>query len=437
MAKQGRNGDGARTLASSEDLQYELRQLIQSSSESLCVAIDEWFANAANRIPMRPCVQASNGDAMNSPAMRKESKTKDCTHSFKLRDGWFADGNLEACDEWSNSRQEASQVSDQPFKYTLINTDEPEECSPEKDQGHDRKALLRMDASGTMVYDDMVSKNTVLDVITLTMLVANSIVDGIEVDYQARTGETTGRPWMRAFELTLCLGFVVELGVRVNRWGLKGFLSRSSPRKWLWLQAVLAMAQVTQEFFNVRESWFDLAFPGSLRDRQRLRLVTTFRIFRLLHVFDCLDMAHEFHLLLTSISGALNSVFWSVLFVMIPMFVFALMLTQGVAEYKHRDDAQDSIDELNDFFGSLDRSMLCLFWSISGGLSWSIAMRPLMNHQLILLAQGFIVYIAATVFTVLNILTGVFVNSATCAADNESEKKTVKALRNFFPRSRY
>merc|ERR550537_583520 len=90
------------------------------------------------------------------------------------------------------------------------------------------------------------------------------------------------------------------------------------------------------------------------------------------------------------------------------------------------------VEELNHFYGSLDRSMLSLFWSISGGLSWNEAMVPLMNHQLLWPANLFVVYIAAMVFAVLNILTGVFVNSATAAATAEKEKTTVQNLKSFF-----
>jgi hypothetical protein len=113
--------------------------------------------------------------------------------------------------------------------------------------------------------------------------------------------------------------------------------------------------------------------------------------------------------------------------------MFGVILTQTVAEFRIRaGDEAESLGELMHFYGSLDRSMLSLFWSISGGLSWNEAMLPLEHHQFTWPAHLFVFYIAAMVFAVLNILTGVFVNTATSAAAIEQEKTTVRNLKAFF-----
>merc|ERR1719440_2644954 len=76
--------------------------------------------------------------------------------------------------------------------------------------------------------------------------------------------------------------------------------------------------------------------------------------------------------------------------------------------------------------------MLTLFWSISSGLSWNEAMLPLMHHGLGVLAMAFVAYMAIATFSILNIVTGVFVNSAISAATLELDRTAITNLKTFF-----
>merc|ERR1712194_43812 len=103
---------------------------------------------------------------------------------------------------------------------------------------------------------------------------------------------------------------------------------------------------------------------------------------------------------------------WSVLFLIIPILVFAMIITEAVATYTNTLDLHaendDGLHMLNHFYGSLGRSMLTLFWSISGGLSWSLAMLTLRDNGFVMSSNAYVAYIASIVFAVLNIVTGVF-----------------------------
>ena len=61
-------------------------------------------------------------------------------------------------------------------------------------------------------------------------------------------------------------------------------------------------------------------------------------------------------------------------------------------------------DVLRKYWSSIFESMLTLFMSISGGLSWSEAMDPLKNFSLVAVAC-MIFYVLITVFAVLNVAT--------------------------------
>merc|ERR1712048_612601 len=128
----------------------------------------------------------------------------------------------------------------------------------------------------------------------------------------------------------------------------------------------------------------------------------------------------------------MGSLGWSVFFVFTPMFAYAMVLTEAVSlEPVGEHDVAD-VRLVKHFFGSMDRSMLTLFSSVSGGLSWEEPMISLGAMDLHWFSCAYVVYIGGVVFAVLNVVTGVFVGSATAAADPEKKKAALISLEKFF-----
>ncbi|CAE7676269.1 cac [Symbiodinium sp. CCMP2592] len=83
--------------------------------------------------------------------------------------------------------------------------------------------------------------------------------------------------------------------------------------------------------------------------------------------------------------------------------------------------------ELDKYWSSIGQSMLTLFYAITNGVAWSDAVRPL--EDVSVLAVGFVIfYIIISVFTLLNVVTGVFVNTA---IERASADKDIAALKAF------
>jgi len=72
---------------------------------------------------------------------------------------------------------------------------------------------------------------------------------------------------------------------------------------------------------------------------------------------------------------------------------------------------RENESEVVEFWGTVPDSMLTLFKSISGGVSWHQPSR-LLRRQHVLLEYTFAAYISVTIFAVLNVVTGVFCNGA-------------------------
>merc|ERR1719277_2551075 len=78
----------------------------------------------------------------------------------------------------------------------------------------------------------------------------------------------------------------------------------------------------------------------------------------------------------------------------------------------------DQLKALEHLYGSFGKALLTLFRAISGGDDWSTLAAPIAKVGP-LYEAAWVVYISFMVFGMLNILTGIFVDSAMKAADND------------------
>jgi Ca2+-binding EF-hand superfamily protein len=105
-------------------------------------------------------------------------------------------------------------------------------------------------------------------------------------------------------------------------------------------------------------------------------------------------------------------------------YLFGIAFTAGVSD--HLDQEKASIAEGGEghemllYFGTVDRSILTLFMAMSGGNDWAIyysSLLPLPNH----FRMAFLLFITFSTFAVVNIVTGVFVESALAANQTDRD----------------
>ncbi|OLP82788.1 hypothetical protein AK812_SmicGene36536 [Symbiodinium microadriaticum] len=161
--------------------------------------------------------------------------------------------------------------------------------------------------------------------------------------------------------------------------------------------------------------------PCALRGMRFLRV---FRYFSALRV------------LVLSIVSTINSLLWTIVLLFIIFYSFGVILTQLVTDYcrflaveasNNMNAIPECPAELDKYWSSIGQSMLTLFYAITNGVAWSDAVRPL--EDVSMLAVGFVIfYIIISVFTLLNVVTGVFVNTA---IERASADKDIAALKAF------
>lgn len=149
-----------------------------------------------------------------------------------------------------------------------------------------------------------------------------------------------------------------------------------------------------------------------------LRILRIGRIARAIRIVRLVKFISSLKQLLYSIGQTLRAMVWSVVLLVVIIFLFGLIFTDVVSEHRAQESSAESF--LSARFGGLGSSMHSLFASITGGLSWIDARDALADVASI---WGFLfeAYIAFCLFAVLNVMTGVFCHSAMESAEKDHE----------------
>lgn len=248
----------------------------------------------------------------------------------------------------------------------------------------------------------------------LLVILANAILIIIVSDYEIQhLGESIPEDW-EVLELSLTIFYGVELMLKILVHRLYFFVNE----EWRWN---------IFDFFLVVFSFSEVAISRYLVLNQTseessaslnvgfLRLLRLTKLAKVLRVFRTLKFFTELRLMIDCVLGSFMQIFWCLVMIVFVLYVFSLLLVQGIADYmltaenltdKHRT-------ELLDMFGSVGGALMTLFQSTTAGLDWRTAFDPLLQAEgNPFLASVFLVYISIFTISIWNIVTSTFVEKA-------------------------
>jgi hypothetical protein len=173
--------------------------------------------------------------------------------------------------------------------------------------------------------------------------------------------------------------------------------------------------------------------------------VRTLRIFRVAKVLRILKFVQAFkqlHVIMTAIVQSALALFWILMIFAIIFMIFSLYFVSSTATYLESVESVEDLDMegLVREFGSVQRCVLTLFMTLTGGGDWGDI------HSLLLpvgmASTVFIFYVCLSQLALINIVTGIFCDNAmklsepdvTQKADDqfENDKELAKALLKLF-----
>jgi hypothetical protein len=151
-------------------------------------------------------------------------------------------------------------------------------------------------------------------------------------------------------------------------------------------------------------------------------------------VVRVLRLITELRTIVSSILGSFKSLGWVVVLLLLMIYIVACYFTQTVTDNFRTESESGNLDllaardtwdpesrTLGVHFGSLARAILSLYQSMSGGLDWDVLAAPLLNRTGFLPGFLFVSFIAFALLAMLNVVTGVFVQTALQSARLEED----------------
>lgn len=268
-------------------------------------------------------------------------------------------------------------------------------------------------------------RNDIFQYLSCAVVLANVVFLGVEANFRALYWTMTVPDSFKWCELAFCILFGGEILLRMC--GKDLFANR---RDWRWdmLDIICLGAQVVDEIsehFGLLHKYDSAA-----------SLIRMLKLLRLGRVARVLELSSDMRMLMVAIFDTMHTMLQAFLLLFVLMYTLSVFLTGAVTEEKilaqsKNSEVNEHILEVN--FGSVPMTMLTLFESVASGLSWKEVITPLWVQPV--MAFVFLFYIAFTLFIVLNIVTGINVESATSAAATDKRKVLMQHLHEFFKRA--
>jgi len=247
-------------------------------------------------------------------------------------------------------------------------------------------------------------------------IVANSILFGVETQYMAQKQLAEPTSSFAAVTLMFTCFFTAELFLRVAAEMRMFFLSS----EWLWntLDTVIVAVSIVELVLNTA------GLDDQLIHVRIIRATRTVRIFRMVRIFKVFS---SLRVLVYCVLSTMRSLIWTLFLLTVVLYLFGILFTQAATEHTIVQGCTNK--DLCTYFGSLWRTAYTLFKAITGGLSWEEAASPL-GHVHLIWEVLFICYISFTYFAVLNVVTGVFCQSAIESAAHDKDMVVQAQLAN-------
>ncbi|CAK9032224.1 unnamed protein product [Durusdinium trenchii] len=224
------------------------------------------------------------------------------------------------------------------------------------------------------------------------VIMVNLILLGVEVQYST-WGRVPGI--FSIINYVIVTFFVAELAVRLLAFGCRGFFF-GPERLWNILDACIVVISLFETGLEiVLEAVSDPGNDQNSSYLRALRLARLARALRSVRVMRFLRYIAALRTLILSIISTLGPLIWTLALLVLLFYLFAVILTQMVTDYcRYELGAPNNAqcdEKVVNHWQDVPESMLTLFLSITGGLSWEEALKPLRSVPHYKSQQGWLV----------------------------------------------
>eukprot|EP00929_Paragymnodinium_shiwhaense_P085867 TRINITY_DN46322_c0_g1_i1.p1 TRINITY_DN46322_c0_g1~~TRINITY_DN46322_c0_g1_i1.p1 ORF type:complete len:580 (-),score=114.95 TRINITY_DN46322_c0_g1_i1:134-1873(-) len=261
-----------------------------------------------------------------------------------------------------------------------------------------------------------------LEACTCVAIILNAIVLGLETDYHSVHLHMVKKPLVfEVLEGMFCLLFLAELLLRLCVYKLRFFVMVGWP--WNWFDFVVVAMQV----LDVASKLLMIGPPSGGGGASTLRVLRLARLVRIVRAFRVVRFRDELKGLVNSIVGSMQSLAWTLLLLFGLIYVAAVFFTQVATQARAEASDGSIVDDLEEWYGTLSMTSMTLYQCVTGGVDWRKPLRPLLQLSP-MLTVVFSGYIAFTLFAIMNVVTGAFVEKMSQVAQSEKDEHLANSL---------
>jgi len=276
----------------------------------------------------------------------------------------------------------------------------------------------------SMSLPSRVIKSNLFDSLCTLVIVANSFFIGYSSEFAISNPANPISTTISRGNWFFVIFYFVELSLRLMVFKLYFFINA----EWKW--NIFDMLLVCSSIYSTVSALVSGGAAGG--GSNVLRLLRLMKMMKMLRLIRVMKFFRELRLMLMPIITSLRSLFWTLCMLAIIMYIFGIIFLQATAGAlvdAAADPLNTEIDdrvheELHKHWGSVATSMITLYFAVTGGNDWAALAEPLKSCGLTYYAI-FLFYIAFLTFAVLNILTGIFVETAMSFSQSDNESVTL------------
>jgi hypothetical protein len=263
--------------------------------------------------------------------------------------------------------------------------------------------------------------NKYYEIASGALIIINAIVLGWQTQWMAENGKDKAardldpgeQPWIwYVMAFFFCIAFTFELGLR---WVAQGFCEFFGTAEVWWnvLDVFVVFSSILECLMDIIYLAAGLNRTSGLQNISVIRVLRVVRIVRVARVIRIMRFFRELRIMIYSILGCMKNLLWVVVVLCLTFYIFGVAFTSAVTDKLKtaKEYNAEENEKLLLYFGTVDRAALSLFMSMSGGNDWAEYYEQL-NQLSIWYRCFYLMFILFTVYAVVNIVTGVFVESA-------------------------
>ncbi|CAE7734014.1 Scn9a, partial [Symbiodinium pilosum] len=269
-------------------------------------------------------------------------------------------------------------------------------------------------------------QNFWFDCFIMAMILVHTLSIGAQINHLAATERTDGGRFWRSVDFFFCVLFASEVALKLYVYRIRFFTMHACA--WNIIDLVLAILQIIEEVLAIAADRLDPSYQNT----SVMRAVRMMRGVKVLRLVRAVRYARDLQLIVSCLILSLRTFLWSVLLLVMTIYVMAIYVTQACNLRRFENPDADGNDLLKQWWGDIFTSMLSVFQALSGGVDWNDVLQPILQHVSPALAVFFVVYLAFCYLALLNVITGTFVETVGRQASDLKIRTQILQARRLF-----